>query len=487
MHYIHFLRPPRFRASRTGPPTLELLVAVTTDLGDATMDPGTPVDLSVTIEHTPAPIASTPLEPAAATAAPNPDPDPDKETRASPPVVQATIFQCEAYTNPPDKRHQRRPPRWSAGMRVLHIDAPVPTAALALTMGGRSQGRTAVCVRPADRRLALLTAADVISCSSLQRERIVPIWAEMPPPPGPGGKGVAGEVSHASTRRLYLGGVDGTCLEIEEEVGVSIIRHVWDAGIMTVAALAETCLGSSGGGDGFFEGELQSVVRELVRSDAANGLARNVLELGAGVGILGLGIATIMTILSSSSGNKDGAGAYGNCSVLMTDLPDAQELTENNIARFHRVRRLQMGFDDNSKGNDGEIGGTSNSSATWPDVRFEALDWEDGARGDFGPLVRSKTWDLVVVSDCTYNIDTLPALVGTLSALHVLKRTSSGASKANAASRVFLSTKPRHDSEAEFPAMMAQDGWTLRQKQGSPANGQGDERPVEFYLFDKTG
>lgn len=110
---------------------------------------------------------------------------------------------------------------------------------------------------------------------------------------------------------------------------------------------------------------------------------------------------------------------------------------------------------------------------------YENLDWEDGRQGGFGPQARSRTWDLIILSDCTYNTDTLPALVETLSALH-------SSNQGVASTKVLLATKPRHSSERVSFDLMSEQKWRIIGRQVVPLPLLGsEEQSVEMYMFEK--
>jgi methylase of polypeptide subunit release factors len=83
-----------------------------------------------------------------------------------------------------------------------------------------------------------------------------------------------------------------------------------------------------------------------------------ILELGTGCGIVGISIAQILP----------------DTNVLLTDLPEAQEIVERNIKQTSLV----------------------NGST----LRFEELDWSVDL-----PLHLQSHVDLVLAADCTYNPD----------------------------------------------------------------------------------
>ena len=96
----------------------------------------------------------------------------------------------------------------------------------------------------------------------------------------------------------------------------------------------------------------------------------------------------------------------------------------------------------------------------------------------------SRYFDLIVLSDCTYNVDMLPALVGTLSALHASNLESHPRKRST--TKVFLATKPRHESELALFDLMRKEGWETLAKQAVPLPVLGQEpESVELYIFEK--
>lgn len=123
-----------------------------------------------------------------------------------------------------------------------------------------------------------------------------------------------------------------------------------------------------------------------------------VLELGSGCGLVGLGLAQLV-----------------KARVLLTDLPDASEIAELNL----RSTALPAG-----------------SVAS-----FEVLNWEHEA---LPQVVQARMFDVVLVADCTYNSTSIPALVRTLQ--HVVWRSGSAV--------VVVGMKVRHASELVFFDLM---------------------------------
>ena len=212
-------------------------------------------------------------------------------------------------------------------------------------------------------------------------------------------------------------------LNIFEDTGESIARHLWDGSLALTAYLdrvialkalrtmpvLESCFGSA-------------PFRKL-----------NVLELGCGCGVVGIGLAQTVP----------------DCNVLLTDLPEVDELVERNI----------------------EAANPAMSSH----IEFAPLDWE----APLPPKVRGRTFGLILVAECIYNTDSIPPLIETLLAL--VQRSPNAV--------ILISTKVRHSSEALFWDLFAQKGFipagtTALPLPGEPGHGYGDSATqVDLYVF----
>jgi len=166
---------------------------------------------------------------------------------------------------------------------------------------------------------------------------------------------------------------------------------------------------------------------------AQNPAQLSVLELGCGCGMVGIALAQMRP----------------RCDVLLTDLPEAMEILELNIS----------------------VAQPAESSG----VMKAELDWVDELPSD----VRERDFDVILISECTYNSNSIPALVKTLSSLMVSSKKA----------RILLSTKVRHSSEAFFFDLMSDAGFielehstielpdSLRRQRGE------DLESVEIYCF----
>lgn len=166
-----------------------------------------------------------------------------------------------------------------------------------------------------------------------------------------------------------------------------------------------------------------------------SGKQSSIIELGSGCGIVGLEAARLCP----------------RSNVFLTDLPDAMNILEQNVNKT--------------------------DAATRGRVSAVVLDWDN-------PLpyeIARNHYNLVIVSDCTYNPDSGPALVNTLAA--ILTKSP--------AALIIVSMKIRHESEAIFFDLMAGAGFleiesmTVRlPDQIRQETGQSLE-VVEIYVYKK--
>ncbi|KAJ5543228.1 hypothetical protein N7535_005657 [Penicillium sp. DV-2018c] len=231
-------------------------------------------------------------------------------------------------------------------------------------------------------------------------------------------------------RRIQYSSGDTRSIEIWEETGNSIARHIWDAGLATVAYIHKTLVGR---GKTTSEESNNDTGSQILALKQVLTTSRNtplqVVELGAGCGIVGIALAQILP----------------NCSVLLTDLPEVREIITRNI--------------------------NAAQPATTSSLRYQDLDWDDPP----GNLC-SMPIDLILVSDCTYNSDSLPALV---SALDRLIRTSPEAI-------ILVALKRRHDSETVFFELMESAGFAAEKDSLLIPSQHDEEDEIEFYCYSRS-
>ncbi|KAJ5412158.1 uncharacterized protein N7487_006517 [Penicillium crustosum] len=225
-------------------------------------------------------------------------------------------------------------------------------------------------------------------------------------------------------RHIQYSGREALPVKIWEETGNSIARHIWDAGLATVTYLHMICENIKKKNKGT-EPKIPALKRVL--SNARN-TPLQVVELGAGCGIAGIALASMLS----------------NCSVLLTDLPEVEDIITRNI------NAAQL--------------------APMSSLQYQNLDWDDPP-DELCP----QPIELILVSDCTYNADSLPALVSTLDRL---VRTSPEAI-------ILVALKRRHDSETAFFDLMQSAGFTVVQDSVEIPSQHDDVDEIEFYCYSR--
>ncbi|KAI9036985.1 protein N-lysine methyltransferase family protein [Aspergillus affinis] len=297
----------------------------------------------------------------------------------------------------------QEPLKWKAGKRELPISlGPFP--------GNLSQRTTMVLtVAVADSRKPGLPTPN-----SLSGKPGVPLvlsgWS------APFG-GSESSVADKLVERRF-GSIEALDLRIWEETGNSIARHIWDAALASVIYLQQIIARD--------RVETASALQDLLQRPRSKPV--RAVELGSGCGIVGISLAELLP----------------QCSVLLTDLPEVEDIVTQNI--------------------------TVAKPASESTVEFQTLDWDEKLPENLcGGSV-----DLILVSDCTYNADSLPALVSVLDRLV----------KMSPAAIILVALKRRHESETVFFELMEsarlskinQDNLHLPSQ-----HGQSDQ--IELYCF----
>ncbi|KAJ5170464.1 uncharacterized protein N7500_003247 [Penicillium coprophilum] len=230
-------------------------------------------------------------------------------------------------------------------------------------------------------------------------------------------------------RQIQYSGREKVPIQIWEETGNSIARHIWDAGLATVTYLHMICdnVKKSARNDSKKGTEPQIPALERVLSINRDEPLQ-VVELGAGCGIVGISLATMLP----------------NCSVILTDLPEVEDIVTRNI--------------------------NATQLATMSSLHYQNLDWDDPP-----DELCSRPIELILVSDCTYNADSLPALVSTLDRL---VRTSPLAI-------ILVALKRRHDSETVFFDLMTSAGFTAVQDSIEIPSQYDEVDEIEFYCYSR--
>ncbi|KAL7910877.1 putative methyltransferase domain-containing protein [Trichoderma velutinum] len=406
MHYIRLLKSPA--QSQSGKKhTLDLVFTITTDLGDSFLYPDEPIDLTIHAEI-------------------NTISGPKKKILLNPLPGTGKL-------------------QWRSGMRVAKPSVDISGA---MQQALKAKCKIAVCI--STEKYSALGVRDILATTVVSEEepagQVMPVWITL--------SYDEGEIE-VSTRRLILPGTAEPefYVEFEEEIGESIARHIWDAGVLAFCAIAESCTLPT-------PTDTEPSGLKALRSLFTGPKPVNALELGCGVGILGGGLSVVFP--------RTRPPPCRRCTILMTDLEEAESRTRSNMSRLLQARQEHK---------------SNNAPAV--KLLYENLDWEQGREGVFGPEAQSHRWDLVLLSDCTYNVDMLPALVGTLSALH--KSNTAQGDEQPQSTKVFLATKPRHASEEALFGLLSDQGWTELHRQTLPLPVLGAETQcVELYLYEKA-
>lgn len=193
-----------------------------------------------------------------------------------------------------------------------------------------------------------------------------------------------------------------------------------DAALASVICLQRAAIGSE-----TVPGPLQKLVHDRHNTPL------HAIELGSGCGIVGIALAEMVS----------------QCFVLLTDLPEAEDIVMRNIAAA-RVA-------PNSR------------------VEYRNLDWDEGLPEDLS----SSGNDLILVSDCTYNADSSPALVSILDQL--VKRSPNAI--------ILTALKRRHDSETVFFDLMHSTAFnTLHQDVVQLPSQNGEIDQIELYCYGRS-
>jgi len=319
----------------------------------------------------------------------------------------------------PYQTHLRQTLRWRPGLRALPVTFPIVGKIIKWPCSVHVS-----LVQPSDYD-AFENREDASSLPS-----VVSVWSDGLDPPNR-----IATTPRIAERRFKL--LNGRVLRMWEETGESIARHLWFVfassrlSVLTLITNRDGGIALTAYVDRMITSQIDQRLlhEESVGSPPAKRL--NIIELGCGCGMVGISLAQSLS----------------DCQVLLTDMPEAEEIACQNLAIMDPL---------------------SSSRAA-----FVTLDWEE----PLPKVVAEQEFDLVVVSECTYNTDTIPALVQTLSAL---ARRSPNAI-------VLLSTKVRHSSESIFFDLMQK---TNLLKVGHtelplPKDASSDDDPevIHVYIF----
>ncbi|OWP03810.1 hypothetical protein B2J93_2655 [Marssonina coronariae] len=324
------------------------------------------------------------------------------------------------------------------GHRGLPIEIPVGKQAMQIREGSK------MCIHAKDTGIRVDNWQDILprnpgSQNSPEPGRVV---------------GVSGPLFVNGVCERVFNSTSGPELYVWEETGESIARHIWDAGLVLSAYLTRLC--REPGTD------LPILRGKLAEEDL------KVLELGAGCGIVGITLSRL--------------GLHHVSKIVLTDLDEASDILAQNLSSFSPTARVLAAELESRDQDSPEADGLSTSlpnGAPSPPLSnvtiptHQVLDWSLPL-----PLaIASISWNLVLVADCTYNPDVVPSLIATLGHL----------SHGNPQLTVLLAMKVRHESEAVFFELMAQQRWVVREscRVDLPVLGAGGE-VIEIFVYGRV-
>ncbi|TFK71378.1 hypothetical protein BDN72DRAFT_765157 [Pluteus cervinus] len=207
----------------------------------------------------------------------------------------------------------------------------------------------------------------------------------------------------------------GSQMIITEQTSFDLDKKIWDSGIGLSSWLSRLMVGSGstsgGGGD-----TIQKVKRLLMTEENLN-----IIELGAGTGIVAITLAALRTALVS---NKDDSHQVQDV-LYTTDLPPAMPLLERNI--------------------------TSNTHLfpTNP-PKAAILDWDNEILPEDTVETLSGKLDIIIMADVTYNTDSFPSLIRAIHNLIQLPKSHLPNSIPTKPPIIILGYKERHSAEREL-------------------------------------
>jgi hypothetical protein len=260
-------------------------------------------------------------------------------------------------------------------------------------------------------------------------------------------------------------------LVITEQTSFDLDKKIWDSGIGLSAWITDLAKDYPRRPDRHPE-LIQSLRKRLFGAEACN-----IIELGAGTGIVSLALASLRTLtlkaLSPPAGlsESDNETPHRNLGrILTTDLSTAIPLLEENIEK---------------------------NASSFKLLKPEAmvLDWDHCEEFVFpldGPQNPSSSenleWDIIVMADVTYNTSSFPSLIKTLFKLLKSSRTAP-ALRHGHQPLVLLGYKQRDASERQMFELLKEElglalvrvgsveGWP-----GSGENGGTQKEEIEIWL-----
>ncbi|KAF2854601.1 hypothetical protein T440DRAFT_514498 [Plenodomus tracheiphilus IPT5] len=310
--------------------------------------------------------------------------------------LSAELLACDVHGN--EKLLVWSYVQWTGGMRSLPITLPLPKSGASISL------RLKVGLTPKS------TCDDYQSLADQHATSVVSAWS------APFNRST--EAPRLAERRFQL--ASGT-LNVWEETGNSIARHLWDAGIVLSCHLDRLLSKESEMAQVLFPGRTRSALQ--------------VMELGTGCGIVGISLAQNLEDIA----------------VVVTDLAEASDIVQRNLSQVKTAARSC--------------------------IQFQKLDWHEAIPVNLNAT--AITFDLVLAADCTYNADSSPAFVDTIS--RIVHKSPSTV--------VAIAMKMRHPSEVVFFELMATAAFIKVSTISYPLPGDTEdaEETVDLHVYRYEG
>ncbi|ORY12121.1 putative methyltransferase-domain-containing protein [Clohesyomyces aquaticus] len=323
---------------------------------------------------------------------------------------------------------------WTAGMRSLPIRLPLGRCRIVWP------ARIRIGVHPeptADNFMDLLSAPE--------SRGVISAWSAPLDP-----SNLVVEAAKLVERRFDL--QFSNTLRILEETGDSIARHLWDAGVALSCHLGALIPNQ----------KLSTPLKTAFQSPESKKRLQ-VLELGTGCGVVGLCLAQTI----------------GSADVIASDLPEAKEIFSLNSRQTIVAANLPRSGSPAADMTDGSFYPNRRETITKDStIMFQAIGWDKelpDLLNDWSGCRHCTQLDVIVAADCTYNPDSSPALVRTISQL---VRNSPEAA-------VVIAMKVRHSSESVFFDLMYEAAFSKVHTESLqlPGDEAVGEETAEVFVF----
>jgi hypothetical protein len=137
--------------------------------------------------------------------------------------------------------------------------------------------------------------------------------------------------------------------------------------------------------------------------------------------------------------------------LTLTDLPSAIKLLQDNLIGCGIENGDDTDSEDEYEARQQETK-KSSKDREFKESSIKELEWQDN-KSNLPDWLCNSIWDVVIVTDCTYNPDNYLKLLTTLSAI----------ADSNSKAIILYASKYRHESESKFDDLLKQHGFIVKQ------------------------